>query len=449
VEEKKLGARTRFLSGEPAVVVWLCFAVLFICGFIAVLNHLLIAELRRLFSLTYMAAMLTQFAFYVGYVVFSIPSGIILSKFGCIRGIILGLAAASLGCALSALAARTGSYNGFLIALFMLAAGMVVLQAAIYTYILMSSSVCYSHSRLTLASAFNSMGRFLSPIFGGIFLFRQGAGSEIVLDHSAAVRGAASIQIPFLVASAVLLAFVFLYWPHRNTAEPLKVTANVHSSSRRIWGQPRFVLGVLSIFLYVGAEVSIGSGLVNYLMQKTVIGNQSAVFGNIVAALLGNLCCSRVSIGAIQVAGVLVSIYWGLAMVGRFVGTVILTRVAPGYVLFCNALAATVLALISALSGGVIAAVSALVIGLANSIMFPTIFALALEKLGEATPQGAAILCMAIIGGAVVPVIFGAVADQSSISIAFIVPAVCYGVIAAYGWLTSMRHPVLFRVNTP
>jgi FHS family L-fucose permease-like MFS transporter len=194
------------------------------------------------------------------------------------------------------------------------------------------------------------------------------------------------------------------------------------------------VLGVLCIFLYVGAEVSIGSGLTNYLMQDSVMGTQAGMIGRGAANLLSRFSGSRVSLNVAQVAGALVSIYWGLAMVGRFIGSVALARILPGKVLRFNALAAMVLALTSAALVGIPAAAAVLAIGLANSVMFPTIFTLALEDLGEDTPHGSALLCMGIVGGAIIPLIFGAVADRVGLAHALVVPAVCYLLIGAYGW---------------
>jgi FHS family L-fucose permease-like MFS transporter len=197
--------------------------------------------------------------------------------------------------------------------------------------------------------------------------------------------------------------------------------------------RPRLMFGVVCIFTYVGAEVSIGSGLTNYLMQPAIIGARAPAIGTGFAHLFG----LHAQFNIAQVAGAMVSIYWGLAMLGRFAGSFILRRFSPGRVLSTHALAAVILALAASLSAGPAAAAAVLAIGLANSIMFPTIFTLALEELGEETANGSALLCMAIVGGAIIPVIYGATADAVGLGHALAVPAVCYLVIAAYGWLAA------------
>jgi FHS family L-fucose permease-like MFS transporter len=247
------------------------------------------------------------------------------------------------------------------------------------------------------------------------------------------VQQAEIVQKPFLVIAGVLLLFAAVFWLLRNAPGP---KADAHSPNpfrRALLSKPRLMFGVVGIFVYVGAEVSIGSGLTNYLLQPSVLGTQAADLGARMAALLGR----AQAFNAAQVAGTMVSAYWGLAMVGRFVGSFALSRITPGKVLAFNALVAGALALTSGLSVGLVAAVAVLAVGLANSIMFPTIFTLALENLHDETPNGSALLCMAIVGGAIIPVIYGATADVLGLAHALIVPVVCYFIIAIYGFKTA------------
>jgi FHS family L-fucose permease-like MFS transporter len=204
----------------------------------------------------------------------------------------------------------------------------------------------------------------------------------------------------------------------------------------------RLMLGVLSIFLYVGAEVSIGSGLTNYLMQGSILAGQAGWIGAVVTEMLNKISPRHVVLAAPQIAGAMVSVYWGLAMIGRFIGSAVLARVPAGRVLFVHAVAAAALALVSSQIDGMLAVVLVLSIGLANSIMFPAIFALALEGLGQDAPRASALLCLAIVGGAVVPLLYGAVADRFGLNLALLVPALCYTVIAGYGRLATTPQSI-------
>jgi FHS family L-fucose permease-like MFS transporter len=416
-------------------------ALFFAWGFVSVLNDPLIAKLKGLFSLTYAEAMLMQFAFFLGYFIFSIPAGIVLGKLGYIRSIVLGLTVMAVGCLLFAPAAMAGTYIGFLGALFIVAAGITMLQVAANPYIAVLGPSKSSSSRLTLAQAFNSLGTFLGPFVGAVLLLQQGVGAATGADAAARtasrIAQASVVLKPFLAIAAVLLIFALVFWLRRRTPTLTAGSGSVNPLSRRVLRRPRLMLGVLSIFLYVGAEVSIGSGLTNYLMQGSVIGHEAKAIGQSAAVTLASFLHMSFSFNVAQVAGAMVSVYWGLAMVGRFIGSAVLARVTPGKVLCFNALAAMVLALVSSQTIGLTAAAAVLAIGLANSIMFPTIFTLALEGMEEETSNGSALLCMAIVGGAIIPVLYGAVADLRGLAFALVVPAACYLLIAGYGWLTA------------
>jgi FHS family L-fucose permease-like MFS transporter len=420
-------------------LVPLVVSLFFAWGFVTVLNDPLIAKLKGLFSLTYAEAMLTQFAFFFSYFIFSIPAGIALKRFGYIRSIALGLTVMAVGCLLFAPAARSGFFAGFLIALFFVAAGITLLQVAANPYIANLGPSVTASSRLTLAQAFNSLGTFLGPFIGALFLLQHGIGSPGAGGASASARiaEASLVQRPFLVIAGFLLLLALIFWSLRDSAGPRTDASALNPFGRHLLRRPRLMLGVLCIFLYVGAEVSIGSGLINYLLQPRILGAQAQAIGAGIASRLPAMFIGHTALNAAQVAGTMVSVYWGLAMVGRFIGSFTLMRFAAGKVLCGHAIAATVLALISAASSGAVAAIAVLAIGFANSIMFPTIFALAVEDLGEETPNGSALLCMAIVGGAIVPLLYGTAADRFGLSSALIVPAICYVLIAGYAWFTS------------
>lgn len=397
-------------------LVALVVTLFFIWGFATVLVDTLVPKLKASFSLSYSEVMLTQFAFFLAYLVVSLPAGVLIARVGYIKGIIVGLVLMAVGCVLFAPAASFGVFPGFLLALFVMAAGITILQVSANPLIAILGARETSHSRLTLAQAFNSLGTTIGPWVGAAFILA--ANTPPASDATPAIfeayrrAEAQAVQTPFLGIAAVLVVLAASFWLSRRAASSFPDKPERMRAALAPLKKPRLALGALSIFLYVGAEVSIGSLLINYLMQGSILGVDPATGGR------------------------LISLYWGGAMVGRFLGSAVLRRVPAGTVLAACALGAAVLAAASAVSIGMAAAVAVLAVGLCNSIMFPTIFALAIENLGDETPQGSGILCLAIVGGAVVPVVTGFAADSFGLAAALFVPAVCYLWIAAYGMLT-------------
>jgi FHS family L-fucose permease-like MFS transporter len=252
----------------------------------------------------------------------------------------------------------------------------------------------------------------MGPFFGAALILGGATMAAGPVTDEVRRAEAHALQIPFLMIAGALLILAVIFWFKRRAAAPATAQEVISfAAAVRLLGQSRLGLGALSIFLYVGAEVSIGSLMTNYLMEPSVLGAPAADAGRIL------------------------SLYWGGAMVGRFIGSYILARVAPGRILTGCAVGATILAVASAITTGEIAAVTLVAIGLMNSIMFPTIFTLALEGLGKDTPKGSGLLCMAIVGGAIVPVITGGVADATGLATSLLVPAACYVWIAIYGAL--------------
>jgi FHS family L-fucose permease-like MFS transporter len=391
------------------------FALFFIFGGITSLNDVIIPKLKELFTLNYTQAMLIQFCFFTAYLVIGIPGAQLVKKIGYMRGAAAGLLIMMVGCLLFIPASQTATYGLFLFALFVLASGVVVVQVVANPLISLLGPQKTVHSRLTFAQAFNSLGTTIFPRVGSALILGGLAGvsaaqlSGAALDRyrTAETQAIVHTYIGLAVALAVIAAVV---WMFRD-----KLPGEKHDHSSPLAGfsllkRPRFGFGALCIFLYVGAEVSIGSLIVNYLMQESVLGLTDAG------------------------AGKLIMYYWGGAMVGRFIGSYLLRLMSPGKILATVACGAIALILISANTTGQVSAWSLLAIGLMNSIMFPTIFSLACEKLGPRAADGSGIINIAIFGGAVVPLLTGVLADSSgSLQFALLLPALCYAIIAAFG----------------
>lgn len=392
---------------------YLSLVLFFAWGFATVLIDILIPKFRGLFELSFAEAMLTQFAFFLGYFVFSLPAGVIVAKLGYMRGIVAGLIIMAAGCLLFVPAAWIALYPAFLVALFVMAAGITILQVAANAVISLAGAAESSSARLTLAQAFNSFGTFLGPYVGAKMILEgslanEGAASGPI-DPAARAAELVALQVPYVVIGLGLLAIAIVFFVRRNLLGNSLRPEAPHGLGLDLLRDRRLLFGVIAIFTYVGAEVSIGSLLANYLSQPSVLG---------------------VSVAD---AGKMVALYWGGAMIGRFAGAALLSRISPGKLLAVFAAAAILLAVISGFSGGMLAAVTILAIGLFNSIMFPTIFSQAVRDLGERASQGAALLCMAIVGGALLPVATGAVADRLGLAAALVVPILGYAWVLYYG----------------
>lgn len=399
-------------------------SLFFIWGFITCLNDILIPHLKSVFELTYTQAMLIQFCFFAAYFVVSVPSGYLVEKIDYKGGIIAGLSIAGIGCLLFYPAASQHSYPLFLAALFVLASGITLLQVAANPYVTILGCPETASSRLTMTQAFNSLGTTIAPYFGSLFILSAAvktAEDIKLLDanqlSSYQTAQAAAVQNPYLFIAALLffiaIIFALIKLPNIKVIDQKpdqSVASSIDNQHYSAWGYNHLVLGAIAIFLYVGGEVCIGSFLINFMGEPAIAGL------------------------AENEAGKYVSFYWGGAMVGRFIGAAVMQRIHPGKVLVFNALAATCLVLITINSSGSIAMWAILSVGLFNSIMFPTIFSLAISGLGSHTGQGSGILCAAIVGGAILPVIQGLFADQIGVQAAFFIPVLCYLYISYYGW---------------
>ena len=397
-------------------------ALFFIFGGITSLNDVIIPKLKELFTLNYTQAMLVQFCFFTAYAVIGIPGARLIKRIGYMRGAVAGLLTMMVGCLLFIPASQTATYGVFLFALFVLASGVVIVQVVSNPLISLLGKPQTAHSRLTFAQAFNSLGTTIFPIVGSILILGslatvsadQLSGAELDAYRTAESQAIVNGYLGLAVALALVAGVV---WMFRNALKGERHEESSGLAGLDLVKRPRFGFGALCIFLYVGAEVAIGSLVVNYLMQPHVMGLQE------------------------QAAGKLIGIYWGGAMIGRFIGSAVLRMISPGLVLAGVSVGAIALITLSVATTGAVSGYSLLAIGLMNAIMFPTIFSLACEGLGPRAADGSGIINVAIFGGAVVPLLTGVIADTTgSLSASLVLPAMCYAIIAGYGWFA--KQPV-------
>ncbi len=388
----------------------------FFWGFVTVLNDILVPHLKSVFSLNYTKIMLIQFAFFLAYFIFSIPASKVVDAIGYKRTMVVGLITMALGAFLFLPAASALSYPLFLGALMVLAAGMTALQVAANAYVAVLGPSETASSRLNLAQAFNSLGTTVGPYIGGLFILGTVVENKDAIAnmsasalHAMRLQQAGTVKLPYIVIGLALLAFAVLIGLFKLPAIP-EVERNADGRhDGTMWKYRHLILGCVAIFVYVGAEVSIGSFLINYFKEPE-IGNLPEIIG-----------------------AKFVAYYWGGAMVGRFVGSAILQKVKTGIVVGVAAFFACALVLTSMLTTGHVAMWSIILVGFFNSIMFPSIFTLGIAKLGPRTGDGSGLLIMSIVGGAIIPVAQGAIADKIGIHHAFLLPVICYLYIAFYG----------------
>lgn len=402
--------------------------VFFMWGFVTVLNDILVPHLKALFDLNYTQTMLIQFTFFSAYFLMSIPSSRILARIGYQMSIVAGLGVMGMGALLFFPAASIPSYALFLTALWVLASGITLLQVAANPYVAQLGPPAKGSSRLNLAQAFNSLGTTIAPYLGGLLILSDRAatavGTVLTPDQVQAQKlvDAATVKVPYIGIALTLFVLAFAISRFRLPSLPDIEEGHGVQIGDSIWRHRHLVLGAVAIFVYVGAEVSIGSFLVNYFSQPNIGG-----------------LTERAAAGY-------VSFYWGGAMVGRFIGSAILQKLAPGRVLGWAALVASALVWTTVATSGSLAMWSVIAVGLFNSVMFPTIFTLGISQLGPLTGKGSGILIMAIVGGAILPVLQGALADSIGIHLAFIMPAICYLYIVFYGFNGSrVVRPVIAR----
>jgi FHS family L-fucose permease-like MFS transporter len=410
-------------------------ALFFMVGFLTCLNDIIIPHLKSIFALNYAEVLTVQFAFFTSYFVFSYPGGALVDKFGYKKTMVVGLIIMAVGASGFIPAASLALFPVFLCALIILAAGMTVVQVAVNPYVTVIGPPKTASSRLNLAQAFNSVGTFIAPFFGAVLILRNAVPvitpahllsmSELGRQAYRAAQ-ASTVRLPYigialmLLFLAVALALIKLK-PQTGMTDLTQdfrpgAFAEALNKPDSIWHHPWLIAGAVGIFTYVGAEVTIGSLLVNYMGLP--------------------------QIGALNesVAAKFLMVYWGGAMVGRFIGSAVLQRVRTGPVLGGAAIGSFILIVISLLTHGHLAMYSLLFVGVFNSIMFPSIFTLGIQDLGPLTSKGSSLLIAAIVGGALIPLGTGALADKIGLHPAFIIPAICYVYITIFG-LAAIRRP--------
>lgn len=394
---------------RPLTIVTTLF---FMWGFLTSLNDILIPHLKSIFDLDYARAMLVQFAFFSAYFLFSLPWARFVNRVGYHRTMVVGLLTMACGAFLFLPAASSASYALFLTALLILAAGITGLQVAANPYVDLLGTPETASSRLNLTQAFNSLGTTVAPKIGGLLILTAVplAAAQLAPQalHAYRVQEADSVRLPYTVIGVALVLLAILIGVSKLPEIPAALSRPGEEIKDSIWRHPNLLYGAIGIFTYVGAEVSIGSFLVNYFGLPQI------------AALPA------------KTAAGFVSFYWGGAMVGRFLGAALLRRFKPQSLLALCATLAAILVTFSMLSDGRAAMWSILAVGFFNSIMFPTIFTLGVAELGPLTGNGSGLLNMAIVGGAILPLIQGVIADRIGLHHAFFVPVICYLFILFY-----------------
>ncbi len=412
---------------HPADLHWIVYVLFFALGCITSLNDVIIPKLKALFVLPYVKIMLIQAAFFAAFLVVALPASWLVRRIGYMRTAVLGLLTMSAGCLLFAPASHMGYFALFLAALFVIAAGITTVQVMINPLMSMLGDPATTQSRLSFSQAFYSLGTTISPYFGALLIL--GGGAVIAPEHASdAMLGAfrtaetRMIEHIYLGIACVVLALAAVVWLRRQRLVEL-VPDEVHvSQGFAFFRLPHFAFGVLCIFFYVGAEITIGSIVVNYLMQPSVMGLSA------------------------QAAGQHLPYYWGGAMVGRFLGGYFLRKVSQGRALISVAAVAMALLAMSANTTGDASGWALLAIGLCNSVMYPTLFSRACRDLGPHAAEGSGIIVVASVGGGLVPLLTGFTADHLGLKMALAIPAFCYMVIAGFGLFVQQArsaHPKL------
>lgn len=414
----------------------------FLWGFITVLVDSLIPRLRELFTLTYFQAGMVQFAFFGAYFLLSIPASYILSKIGYKRGIILGLFTMALGCFLFYPAASYRVFGIFMLAYFILAGGMTILQVAANPFVAVLGSEEGASSRLNLSQAFNSLGTAIAPAVGALFILSDTIKTKeeiATLSDSAKetylASEASAVQNPFLGLAVFILFIAGIFFFAKL---PKLISETSTGTYAEAFKQKNLMLGVLGIFFYVGAEVAIGSYLVNYFLNMNLVEviKQNGFMTSIAEGILNSGLTENDNKA---IVGVFVTFYWSGAMVGRFIGSYLTKIMNPGKVLGIFATMAIALIIVSISTTGIVSMWSILAVGLFNSIMFPTIFTLAIDGIGELKPKGSGLLCTAIVGGAIIPPLYGNFVDNVGFKTALMFIILCYVYILWYGYKNSKK----------
>ncbi len=379
-------------------------SLFFMWAFLTAMNDILIPFVKELFDFGYTEAALVQFCFFGAFALMAIPSAKVLERVGYRKGIVIGLALMGLGALLFFPASIAVYYPLFLGALFVLATGVTMLQVAANPYVAVLGPPNTAASRLNLAQGFNSVAKIIAPLFGSALIL---TGIESLPQE----QQAEAVQVPYIGLAIVLFVlagvFAFIRLPDMKDLDSMKESEET-STKKSIWEFPHLLLGAGAIFMYVGAEVTVASFMVSFLGESHI------------AALKP------------EDAGKYLSFYWGGLMIGRFLGAAILQKIKSQQLLALMCLAAMVLLIIGILTNGWLAAWALILIGFCNAIMWSNIFTLAIDGLGKFTSQGSGLLVTAIVGGAIIPLLQGVLADNFGLQFSYVIAIVCYVYILFY-----------------
>jgi FHS family L-fucose permease-like MFS transporter len=439
---------TRSTLGPYLAVTTLFFA----WGFITSLIDPLVAAVKGVYKLTDVQAQLSAFAFFIAYGLVSLPAAVLVRRLRAGRSILIALATMIGGCLIMLAAVNIAGYMLVLLGLFTLASGITILQVAANPLAAALGDPRYSHFRLTFSQSLNSVGTFIGPYLGAMLFLK---GIEVhegaVVTHEArrnALLGIDSAYFWLAGMTAALFVFFLLQRRRVDAAVPAEETAHVGvvDTLKDALSSRWAVLGAVAIFLYVGAEVSIGTQMALFLNSFDIWGNSDAPAG---FGLLRSFMQLDATHGvSLQEAGRAVSLYWGGAMVGRLIGSALLARINAATLLAAFAAIAATMCAYVLVVGGADSGFVALSIGLLNSIMFPTIFTLTLERSTASPAATSGLLCTAIVGGALIPLLVGTVSQATGYRIAFIVPATCYLLISLFA-IAAGRSRTTTLSDTP
>ncbi len=381
-------------------------SLFFMWGFITVINGTLLPHLRSVFELSYFQAALIESVWFIAYFFASIPSAKLIERIGYQKSLVIGLLIMAAGALGMILAASIPSYGVTLVMLFVIASGITLLQVAANPYVTVLGSPKTASSRLNLVQAMNSAGTMLAPLFGAYLILGRSKGGTAeagtVLTQAERLADAQSVVLPYALVAIVLvvLAIVIARFPLPAMGSATSRVAKADRKNHSLWKHRNLVFGIPAIFIYLIAEIGVGNLFVNFVSRPDI----------------GNMTTEQ--------AGRYLTFLWGGMMVGRFVGSAIMQKVAADKVLAFFSIGAFVVMAITVVTTGHVAMWSLILVGLFHSIMFPTIFTLGIKGLGPLTEEGSGLLIMAIAGGALVAV-QGWLADEYGLQLSFILTAIC------------------------
>jgi FHS family L-fucose permease-like MFS transporter len=389
----------------PFITVAMLFGIF---GFLTSLNNQLVAKLEEVFRLTHGPAMLATAAWFFAYLVFSVPSARLIEKVGYKRTMVISLFIMVAGALLFVPAANQVSFSLTLAAIFVLATGVCALQTSANPYVSILGPERTASARLNLAQAFNSGASAIAPWVAATFILADSSKASTAASEAHMLEG------PYIAIAAALLllgfAVMFMHLPAIvSTRSPQLSVQDDTSQGRSIWSYSHTVLGMVGIFFYVGVEIALAAIAIRFFQQQ--------------------------GIGSVRRAGLLVLLYYMGIMAGRFLGSFLMTWIKAEKLLTGLGIFGVALLLVSMSSHGPVAIWSLVFCGLANSIMYPTIFVLGIAELGPMTSKGSGVITIGNVGGAVIPLLFGALADKVGIQYAFVLPIICYLYVAYYGLL--------------